>query len=200
MLSDAAHGAYSDIYFFYSTDPKGGSNFFKWYKSVENVLTEIGEKEVPISNGIGFAVNNETGAVTYFNVSGEVDPVAQNIACVGYSMMGNSTPVDMYLSDIRPMASATADYKTSGKSGTCAGKIKVQLLSDADHGAYSDIYFFYSTDPKGGSNFFKWYKSVENVLTEIGEKEVLIPAGCGFAINNETGAASYVQLKKPLAE
>ena len=194
LLTDG--GDYSTVYYFYSTDPKNGTNYNKWYKLVGQTLTEIGETEVSIPVGLGFAVNNLTQNTAYFQVSGSVDLVCQNVVAVGYSMMGNSTPVDMYLADITPMKSATENYATSGKTGTCKGNIKVQLLTSS--GDYSTVYYFYSTDPKSGTNYNKWYKLVGQTLTEIGETEVLLPAGTGFAVNNLTTATAYLQLKKPL--
>ncbi|MBR4522958.1 MAG: hypothetical protein IKO64_01795 [Kiritimatiellae bacterium] len=189
-------GDYSEVYYFYSTDPNNGTNYNKWYKLVGQTLTEIGETEVTIPAGIGFAVNNITGNVSYFQVSGSVDLVCQNVAATGYSMMGNSTPVDMYLTEITPMRSATEGYATAGKNNTCKGKILVQLLTA--NGDYSEVYYFYSTDPNNGTNYNKWYKLVGQTLTEVEATEVLLPAGTGFAVNNITGAPSYLQLKKPL--
>ena len=113
--------------------------------------------------------------------------------CAGYSaftptfkQIGEEKPV--YLSQIIPQPTTTTQYNTSGKSGTCKGSIMVQLLSDAEGGAYGTIYYFYRTDPNDGENYFKWYKLVESELVEIGAKEVSIPNGIGFCVINETGA------------
>ena len=101
-----------------------------------------------------------------------------------------------YLSDILPQRTTTEAYATTGKSGVCKGNIRVQLLGS--NGAYSEVYSFYSTDPKNGTNYNKWYKLDGSTLVEIGATEVSLPAGTGFAVNNLLGAASYLQLKKPL--
>jgi hypothetical protein len=105
-----------------------------------------------------------------------------------------------YLADLIPMASATEKYNTSGKTGVCKGNIRVQLLSDAVGGSYSTAYYFYSSDPNSGSNYHKWYKLVGGSYVEIGATEVSIPAGTGFAVNNLTGAPSYIQLKAPVVK
>ncbi len=172
----ADSGEYGTSYKYYST--LGG-----W--SGDSGKTLIGDTDVPLNVGEGFVINNLTKNVAMLRVSGEVDLACKNFLKTGWSICGNSTPVNLDLTKITPLKEDGSPFTAK----QCMGTIYIQCLSDG--GEYGTSYKYYST--LGG-----W--SGDSGKTKIADTDVPLPAGCAFAINNLTKSSAYLQLPSPVAE
>ena len=179
-LSD--DGSYGTSYAYYSTKTPIG-----WYDL--RTQAAVTEGDVTFATGEGFAMNNALGESATITTSGAVDLINKNVIATGYSIMGNSTPVAIDLTKISCLNSDGTAFATSGRTGTCAGKISIQQLS-AD-GSYGTSYAYYSTKSPVG-----WY----NLQTQaaVAEGDVVLAAGTAFAINNTLGSAALIALPSPI--
>ena len=170
---------------------------YMWYPSLGgwtlDGTSKIGDTDVPLSVGAGFAVYNnvkmKAGVESYskgstnvaiaFMVSGEVDLVCQNVIPALWSVTGNNSPVSRYLSDFVPKM---ADGETAL---TTDAKVFVYMLDDADNGVYSAPYMWYPS--LGGWTL--------DGTAKIADDAVAIGSGVGFAVFNnvktKAGVESY---------
>ena len=179
----SSDGSYGAVYAYYSTKTPIG-----WYDNATGLAVANGA--VTFANGEGFAIYNGLTESATVLTSGAVDLVCKNAIATGYSIMGNSTPVSIDLTSVKCLKSDGTDFATSGRTGTCAGKISIQKLS-AD-GSYGTVYAFYSTKSPAG-----WYDN--STGTAVAAGDVVLPAGTAFALNNTLGETAILQLPSPIA-
>ena len=218
MLADGtAIGTDAKVFAYVITDADNGVYGlpYKWYPSLGgwslNGTEKIADDAIVLNVGAGFAVYNDvkmkagvesyskgsTNVAIAFMVSGEVDLVCQNAIPALWSVSGNNSPVQRYLSDFVPTL-------TDGTAINTDAKVFVYMLDDADNGVYSQPY--------------KWYPSLggwsANGTAKIGDEDVVIGSGVGFAVYNDvkmkagvesyskgsTNVAIIFNTKSPLAE
>ena len=91
---------------------------------------------------------------------------------------------ELDLSALIPGKSDGSAFATSGRTGTCAGKIIINKLSS--DGSYGTSFAYYSTKTPVG-----WY----NVATgaSVADGEVVFKQGEGFAMNNSLGESATIR-------
>ena len=167
-----ADGSWGDMYYYLTMD---GTGWLEdgWYKA---------DQATPVDDddfiGIGEALFVSAGSDMTFTYAGEVlsgKPVV-NVA-TGYSMVGNPTPIQINVSDI----------KVSGALG--AGNDSVQKVN-AD-GSWGDMYYYLTMD---GTGWLEdgWYKADQ--ATPVDDSDILT-TGDGLFIS----AGSDLTLTFPAA-
>ena len=171
VLNDTTYGIYGSPY--------------RWYSSLDgwsvDGTTKIADNAVTLPVGAGFAVYNNVktkdgvestakGSVATaiaFLVSGEVDLVCQNAIPALWSVSGNNSPVQRYLSDFVPTL-------PNGTALTGDAKVAVYTLNDTTYGIYGTPYRWYAS--LGG-----W--SLDGT-TKLADDAVTFEPGEGFAVYN----------------
>lgn len=146
-----ADGSWGDLYYYMTLE---GSGWLEdgWYK--EDQVTPVDDTDVV---GVGEALFVSAGSAITFTYAGEVISGKPAVgASVGYSMIGNPTPVQIQISSI----------EVSGAVG--AGVDTVQKVN-AD-GSWGDLYYYMTLE---GSGWLEdgWYK--EDQVTPVDEDDVL---------------------------
>ena len=189
-------GNYDDTYNFFWTKTKQG-----WFKGTSST-TPIDPKDVTFKNGEAMLVNNVySGGAVFFRISGEVDLICENIAPAKNSLFGNSTPVDIKLSQIG--VAKWIDNKkvpfdgsaTSKPTDWCNGAIVINKIKDS--GNYDDTYNFFWTKTKQG-----WFKGTSSTTPISGDTDVTLKAGEAFLLNNvlSSGCSIVLTLPKPIKD
>ena len=146
-----ADGSWGDMYYYLTMD---GTGWLEdgWYKADQS--TPVDDSDVI---GVGEALFVSAGSDMTFTYSGEVlsgKPVVT--VGIGYSMVGNPTPIQVKLSEI----------KVAGAFG--AGGDSVQKVN-AD-GSWGDMYYYLTMD---GTGWLEdgWYKADQS--TPVDDSDVL---------------------------
>lgn len=134
-------------------------------------------------------MNNTLDTIAVIQTAGEVDLTCKNVIATGFSIMGNSTPVDTDLTAITCLKADGTAFATSGRTGTCAGKIIINTLSV--DGSYGTSYAYYSTKTPVG-----WYNLATGVAVANGD--VPLTAGTAFAVNNTLDSSALLKLPSPV--
>ena len=182
----SADGSYASSYAYFSTI--AGTDGKAWSQDGN---TAIADGVVTFADGEAFAVNNLTSASVYMQLSGEVELTPKNVVPAGWSLMGNSTPVDIDLTQISFLNADGLPYATSGKTNVMKGKIQIQKIN-AD-GSYATSYAYFSTI--AGTDGKAWSQDGN---TAIAEGIVTLKAGEAFAINNLTSGNVTMVLPSPV--
>ena len=175
---------------------------YSWYSTIANTdgkawtqdggATTLADGVETLKDGEAFAINNDTGASVLMQVSGAVELTPQNAVATGWSLMGNSTPVDIDLTAVSFLRADGSAFATSGKTNVCKGKIRVQKINS--DGSYATSYSWYSTIANTDGK--AWTQ--DGGATTLAADVETIKAGEAFAINNDTGAAVIMVLPSPI--
>lgn len=160
-----ADGSWGDLYYYFTLD---GSGWLEdgWYLS--DGATPVSDTDVI---GVGEAFIVTAGSDFSFTFSGEVIPGQPTVEVdVGYSIIGNPTPVPVKLSDI-------AVSGIVGAGGDTAQKI------NAD-GSWGELYYYFTME---GSGWLEdgWYLS--DGATPVSDTDKL-EAGESMIFNTQSGA------------
>ena len=162
-----ASGAYLDTYGF--CPDVGGWNVDFAAIEAEDVTFKVGET---------MCVANDSGADVYFKVSGEVDLINKNLVGQGFVLWGNSTPVEIDLTEVSVV-------DAEGNELPLYNEVGVQKMS-AD-GAYLKGYGF--CPDVGGWN-------IDFAAIEKGE--FTLKPGEAVCVANDCGQDVYFKLPSPV--
>ena len=137
---------------------------------------------ITFTDGEGMVVNNTTGSEVVFQVSGEVVLQPWTGLCpVGYTLIGNMTPVEIDAQDIIPyLADASGVSETNGK-------IYIQKLETS--GEYADNTYNWRYNKNG------WCKS----LSLQGRGVITFKPGEAAVLNNTTESPIKLKLPSPVS-
>lgn len=142
------------------------------YSYIEGYGWYGAEAGVTIKTGEAICVNNGQGETVYFLVSGEVDMVNKNAVPTGFVLWGNSTPVEIDLSEVTIV-------KEDGSASTVMGSVLAQKMDET--GAYLDTYSYIEG--------YGWYGAEAGVTLAPGES---------LCLNNGSGETVYLKVPSPI--
>ena len=174
---NTSSGGVSGGYKYTTSSSKG------WYRISDNQAIAAGE--VPIYEGEGlYLYNTETSADIYINLSGAVTLTALStpIAASSYMMLGNMTPVTVYLKQVKPW-----NVEGTAEETNCKNKLMAQKVNPAT-GGVTGGYKYTTASNKG------WYRISDNQA--IGDTEVPIEPGEAMYFSNSDASKAYT-LKFP---
>ena len=190
---------YAYRHYYKAPPPKEVDNGLGWYVGSTTTRTP---GNITLKNGEGLSINNQltvpiklqfSGAVTLTGRSFRVGP--------GYSLVGNLTPVDVNLNDVKILNAEgeVIDIKDASTVPVVITKMTTDGKGKYDSNqTYSYRHAWIPIPPPAGTDSgLGWY--VGSTTTRIGNN-ITIPSGEAVSINNQMNYDIIVEFPSPIKE